>query len=153
MNQTERLIFLAHIRDHPRDFSSRKIFADWLDEHDEPEEADKQRGWNDEKQDAWEWLEKCALGCSRYTPFHQEDGESHSTGDEVSIEELITAALRYLDTGEPCPLPMNSDSIGADGAMFWKNIELVTGRKYTLPPPPDEDIYYGQGDGMFRCAC
>jgi uncharacterized protein (TIGR02996 family) len=43
--------FLAAIVAAPEDYSLRKVYADWLDEHDEPEEADRQRRF--EASDRW----------------------------------------------------------------------------------------------------
>lgn len=52
----EERAFLAAIKSDPRDLVTRKVYSDWLDEHDRPEEADIQRKWTLEKQDGIEHL-------------------------------------------------------------------------------------------------
>lgn len=43
------LAFLREIESNPYDTSVRAIFADWLEEHDQPERADVYRSWTLEK--------------------------------------------------------------------------------------------------------
>lgn len=42
---SDREPFLKMIAENPLDETNRLVFADWLDEHDEPEEASRQRAW------------------------------------------------------------------------------------------------------------
>lgn len=44
--------FLDAIAAKPRDVDMRRIFADWLDDHDEPEAADEQRRFSVAQYDA-----------------------------------------------------------------------------------------------------
>lgn len=57
MNDEEA--FLAAIAAAPEDEAPHKIFADWLDEHDRPEDAAYHRRWTIEVA-AEEWLKKFA---------------------------------------------------------------------------------------------
>ena len=53
----QKKAFLATLEEDWHDEASHKAFADWLDEHDEPEEADIHRRWTPQKQRAAEkWL-------------------------------------------------------------------------------------------------
>ncbi len=46
------------------DTTTRMVYADWLDEHDQPEEADRQRKWPAAKK----WLQAYAANISIYDP-------------------------------------------------------------------------------------
>ena len=37
--------FIAAMKANPEDEAPHKVYADWLDEHDRPEEADYHRRW------------------------------------------------------------------------------------------------------------
>lgn len=140
---SERYIFEKMIKDDPYDFVTRKVFADWLDEHDETELANKHRNWTIEKQEAWEWLENCATKCSG-TRYYFKEEELMPNENPISIEELIHAAHKYLDSGECLYLPMNTEGIRSDDDEFWANFSLVTGREVGPEVERREFI---------RCAC
>lgn len=58
---SERAAFVQAIEENPYDEVTRKVFADWLDDHDEPEEADRQRTWTAKQYDeSKKWLEEFA---------------------------------------------------------------------------------------------
>lgn len=59
----ELLAFMKGIAENPSDVSLRRVFADWLDEHDEPEEAQIYREWDQERCDAEKYVRDF---CQRY---------------------------------------------------------------------------------------
>lgn len=121
----EKAAFLAAIKENPRDLVTRKVFADWLDEHDEPEEADLQRRWTLEKQDGIEYL----------TAFAKEQRVSYdallfmireeNVGHREDMQDAIYDFVRERD--------------------FARHFEAATGDK-TKTPEEFEGTY-------FRCAC
>lgn len=135
--------FVKAITDNPRDWTARKIYADWLDDHDQPEDADKQRNWNDEKQDAWEWLEK----------FASEGGTTNFNERAITINDLIDAGNLFLDSGEYHDTWCQEGDENLSSMMtslktrieFWTNFEKVTGRNV-------EDKIKQQGR-PFSCSC
>ena len=54
--------FLTALADNPRDVDLRRVFADWLDEHDAPELADEQRKFCLDDYDAARADERDAIG-------------------------------------------------------------------------------------------
>lgn len=139
----ERAAFLEAIAASPYDMSVRKIFADWLDEHDEPEEAAVQRGWTVEKQRAKEWLEAFANEISEGSFYEKDDPEYDSS--RLSYDELMAAAAAFLDRGVGYCLPFDTpDCVWEKAGEFWENYRTLTGR--------------GPGDAeepptFFHCAC
>jgi uncharacterized protein (TIGR02996 family) len=106
---------------------TRKVFADWLEENGYDDEAVIQRSWTPEKQQAEDWLVEYAKEC------------------EMSYDELIEAANKYLDTGDIHCLGFDTPDIVYDGSEeFWEHFSTATGRSVS------EDH---RGETFIRCAC
>lgn len=134
--------FLDAIKQNPRDFVTRKIYADWLDEHDFPEEAQKQRNWNDEKQDAYEWIGNFGRIIGSDTDYYD---ESDYKRENISADRLIELAIDRLDGGSDAiylsfETPEESYTMNTE---FWQKIKIITGRDI-------EDDHY---DNFVRCGC
>ena len=127
----EERAFLEALEDNVYDEATRKVYADWLDEHDRPEEADFQRRWSAEKYDAaWEFMEAFASEC------------------ETDAQELVDGARDFLDTGEWYCLGVDSpDCVYSRQSMsrFWEHFHTLTGRRH----PGDDE----KGLRFIRCAC
>jgi uncharacterized protein (TIGR02996 family) len=96
--------FMSALTNDPRDVTTRRIFADWLDDHDEPELAGEQRAWSLKKYDAEQFLKKFA--------------ENYYYG---TWQEMVKRTL----SGEMC---FSSDS-GPEEARtneFWEAVEAVS---------------------------
>lgn len=146
----DRNALVRAIEANPRDYLTRKIYADWLDEYtDEAEEASKQRRWNDECQDAWEWLVEVAStsGTHRDRP--------------ITIEDLLNAGHMWLDTLNHKWGPEYWTQDGDEGlrdrfsddhqvSLFWKNWSLVTGRG---DPGPNHRGEHPFTSAPFSCSC
>ena len=53
---TERDAFVQALTENPYDETTHRVFADFLDENDEPELADFHRTWTKEWQEARDWM-------------------------------------------------------------------------------------------------
>src|SRR5262245_23624852 len=84
---TEKQAFEEAIRENPRDFSIRYIFADWLEEHGYDEEAERQRRY----ETSWHWLREFAKDHHAYGPYHDWEKERADgvTRDGYSVEDTI----------------------------------------------------------------
>ena len=127
---TERDAFLAAIDATAWDDElPRLVYADWLDERGEPEEADRQRKYVPSVR----WLRAFAL---RLTADDYEP---------MSYETLIEAARTYLRAGNPYILPvLTPDVVYEQREEFWKNVEIVTG--VAVPDTARKNV-------IFSCAC
>jgi uncharacterized protein (TIGR02996 family) len=142
MNQREA--FLQAMTDDPRDLATRRAFADWLDEHDEPELADFHRKWTVEKYDeAWKWLQE-------FAEFLNREGATIYEGDDrnpgLSAEGLLEAMREHVRTDEGgIRLGFETpDECWEGQGRMWECFELITGQKVT------EDT---KEEGFFSCAC
>lgn len=115
--------FLDAIQQNPRDVTTRKIFADWLDEHDEPELADEQRNFSLEKYDAEKYL--------------QDFADRYNDGD---LEDLVKGLLK----GEHCFSSDFGPEEARENHELWYSLKIFTGKE--LPKDHVENA-------RFRCAC
>ncbi len=141
-SEQEREKFLEEIKDEPKNTSVRAIFADWLDEHDEPELADFYRSWTLEKHTESEgWLQG-------YIDKIMEEGISWGEDrcPEITIEYLVEKAHEHLDTGRSTLfLGFDTpDHIRTDRKEFWKHFQTVTGRRIEVKD---------YSEVFFRCGC
>jgi uncharacterized protein (TIGR02996 family) len=131
--EPERESFEATIKADRYDAATRRIYADWLEEHGYDDEAVVQRQWTKEKQQAEDWLTEFAKGLET------------SEGLEMSYEALLEAANDYIDRGYAYTLPFETpDWNHEEVEAFWKNFEIATGR--SVSGEKKEWLF-------FRCAC
>jgi len=141
----EREAFLKAIKDDPRDLATRRAFADWLDEHDEPELADFHRQWTVEKYDeAEEWLEGFAefLNNEGATVYAGEDRNPHLTSDDLmeAMYEHLRGGGDGIFLGFDTP-----DECWTKRGKMWECFELITGQKVA-------QAVKDEGPSI-RCAC
>ena len=114
-----REAFLQALAANEDDTTSRLVFADWLDEQGEHEEADRQRKWPAAK----EWLVRLCKESSEYEEVLYE--EVIDFGRQVAREENPSERI-YFD---------NEDlwrALQACSQEFWTNWSILTG----IPLPP-----------------
>lgn len=126
----EREGFLKVLAENPDNVTTRLVFADWLDDHGEHEEAERQRKWVAAK----EWLVKL---CHDNNPPSEEQDEY---GSFVSYEKLIGLAESAIRIGFDNDLwheCRNNNklckAIRENEEAFYQNVALVTGAAYRLP--------------------
>ncbi len=121
----EKQAFLEALEKNKYDHDTRKIFADWLEDHDEPEEADKHRKWTPEFQKAEDWLIDFANQV------------------ELTYKEVISAGFNGLDTGVNME-PENYFYANEEKIVeYWRCWQLVT----ESTKPDDLDTV------PFACSC
>jgi uncharacterized protein (TIGR02996 family) len=155
--ESERKAFLKALKKNEDDTTTRLVYADWLDDRGEHEEADRQRKWPAAK----EWLVKF---CGEHNPpepdIDPEELEELIESDpdalldygySVSYEELIELGKEAIKNGDregywlSCGNNMDlCDALRDNCAEFWKNWCIVTG----TPLPPDIEE-----KSVFSCAC
>ncbi len=138
----ERDAFLKALAENEDDTTTRLVYSDWLEEHGEHEEADRQRKWSAAK----EWLVRF---CRDHNPLPDEDEDDYER--VIPYEELIELGLEAIaeaDEGGFGFFCGNNetmcDALRENCEAFWKNWSIVTG----IPVPQDVE-----NKSHFRCAC
>lgn len=120
--------FLKALADHEDDTMTRLVYADWLDEQGEHEEADRQRKWPAAK----EWLVRiCKDHSRRYGEFTYE--ELIQFGYRVTRDEILAKRI-HLDNEAMW------HALQAHSQDFWKNWAIVTGQ--ALPPGLEDEGFH-----------
>jgi uncharacterized protein (TIGR02996 family) len=137
----ERNAFLKLLAKNEDDTTTRLVYADWLDEHGEHEEADRQRKWPTAKA----WLVKF---CEENNPPDDEETDEWIIDYATLIELGQEAVERAGEDGElwfSCGNNMGMcDALRDNSEAFWDNWCIVTG--ITIPPDVEDN-------GGFSCAC
>lgn len=141
----ERAGFLKLLAENEDDTTTRLVYADWLDDRGEHEEADRQRKWPAAK----EWFVKF---CQVNNPADENDSDEWFISYETLVElgrEAIERGVERADGHEywwfSCGNNMGMcDALRDNPGEFWKNWSIITG----VPLPPDIEEKSG-----FSCGC
>jgi uncharacterized protein (TIGR02996 family) len=129
--------FLQALAENEDDATTRLVYADWLDDQGQHEEADRQRKWPAAK----EWLVRF---CGDHNP-HPDWEWVISYADLVKLGREAMEEPDDDDFGFYCGNNMSmSEGLWANSGEFWKNWSIVTG--VPLPPNVAEKSH-------FRCGC
>jgi uncharacterized protein (TIGR02996 family) len=146
--------FLAAIRATPEDQAPRGAYADWLDEHDRPEEADRQR----RHVGAYEYICQFARAVEDGGYDYDEDGEQIEGTLKFDYAEVMAEVewWRKTVTGEDATCGQGGrigfstvtaqDLTGdpATRARFWEAFYVLTGVR-----APEEL----RNQEWYHCAC
>lgn len=122
--------FLNLIEANPDDRAPRLVYADYLDEHDRPEEANRQRQWHDSR----EWLKDYAVRLSPYETNGLTDWKTGKTligypalGRDGAYEAMME---RVEDDAEVFASGSDLHSLDElrDADEFFKHLAIVLGR-------------------------
>ena len=127
-----RQAFLDAIQREPNNYSHRYVYADWLDEHGEHEEADRQRKY--EMANTWmlEFARKLHL----------------------DRDELVDAGVRFLEGGGQTGYDSLSERYRENFDKFpkyWEMLEVITGKPFT--DPRSGRVTQPGNWTPFRCVC
>jgi uncharacterized protein (TIGR02996 family) len=124
---SEREAFLRAIAANEEDILVRLVFADWLDDHGEHEEAERQRKWTEAKK----WLDDiCKVHRAR------SGGGQEFTYDQLldfgrRVSTMANAEIVFsVDDDDDDSIPSGYDIIRAIRDQipeFWKAWSVVTG--------------------------
>jgi uncharacterized protein (TIGR02996 family) len=140
--ETERKAFLKALKKNEDDSTARLVYADWLDEHGEHEEADRMRKWDAAKK----WIVKF---CKKHNPPDEDDEDewhiTYADMIELGREAVANANKKAGESPFSCGNNMRMvDALQDNSKEFWKNWSIITGIPVT--PDAEEKIY-------FACAC
>ncbi len=109
MNQEAKELkaFMDAIARDPRDVKTRQVFADWLDDHDEPELAQQQRNFNLIKYNAEQELRKLA--------------DRYADGDYEGLLEGFSSGDGYCFSDDDGPY---------NAREMWTLVEIITDTEY-----------------------
>jgi uncharacterized protein (TIGR02996 family) len=144
----EKAAFEAAIKADRYDQATRRVFADWLEEHGLDDEAAVQRSWTPRKQQAEDYLRDFAAELSLDPHGDEDDEEERVTYDEVTYEELLRVAHAFLDGDPNAHISLGFDTpdrVWEEAEKFWEEFEIATGRKV-------DDGHRGQ-ELPVSCAC
>jgi uncharacterized protein (TIGR02996 family) len=129
--------FLQALDENEDDTSTRLVYADWLDERGEHDEANRQRKWPAAK----DWLVR----------FFRAHSQGDYMGQLNSYEELMELGRVAVEEADERGFGFDCGSneslcnaLRANSAEFWKNWSIVTGTRL----PAD-----GEGKSYFGCSC
>lgn len=104
---TDREALLRALEENEDDLTTRLIYADWLDEHDEPEEADRMRAWPAAKK----WLTEFSIGGH---DWQEVLANAESDWDYITEYDSDSWQDAFYDVQDD----------------FYRNVEIVTGKKF-----------------------
>lgn len=148
---SERQHFLKLLQENEDDVETRLIYADWLEEQGEPEEAERQRKWPAAKK----WLVNL---CDEFNPKKADfeewfDDAADFEAWDFEGEHNVIGFQRLLEIGLDAQTEMDLESFGNNEDLmwavherldeFWQNWSIVTG---FMLDKADRQRY-------FRCSC
>lgn len=153
MSINEGIAFDTHLREHPTDWSARLIYADWLEDHDMPEEADRQRRYRE----SWEWMTELAENCGG--GMWEQDGATGMKNKwrEITVDDLIRAGRKYLSSDGLDLFTQHGTETLRDHfkPAYWDHWSVLTGVNLDAVKWPTEDGWVSPRvkGNPFACSC
>ena len=117
----ERLAFQLAIGADRYDQVTRLVFADWLDEHDSPEEAQKQRAWTVTWQKSEDYVREFCQNV------------------DLNYSYFLEAARSHLATGAAieCTMTTSNETMDVDHDELWRQVGILLGVEIESSPVTD----------------
>lgn len=130
--------FLALLQANEDDTLGRLMYADWLEEQGEHEEAERQRKWP---------AAKATLMALAKSTFGWDDPEDQAYQDAEAYKQMIYFLERHVDKEYHLPFdtPYDFDSYSDE---MWEAFKIITGKE---PPPVGDDDRVTRPP--FSCGC
>jgi uncharacterized protein (TIGR02996 family) len=148
---SEREAFESALRVDPYDRVTRLVFADYLEENDQPEEADWQRAWTPRRQKGEEYLRGFA---DRINAGERSRGwPGDPPVPEVTFEEVVEAARAYVKDRDISVLGgqgYSAQTLLQDedtARLFWEAYQAYSGEAFDI-----DDDDFGPTEA-FQCSC
>lgn len=161
----QQVAFLKALQANEDDTTTRLIYADWLDEHDMPEEAARQRQWPYSKQWLVEFAKKCGSTCVNYDTvtdayykrYQQWRREGEVRGEEppdypepdeqwreITYQDVVQAGATYLSHEDYFTQKGSESARDQFTPDYWHHWAIVTGFQV-----PEKKRY----NNPFSCSC
>lgn len=162
MTSNEEKAFLSAIEAEPNNYQLRYIYADWLDENGDHEEADRQRkyehslmrlrqiaidnelGWV-ETLESLERAEESPDGYERWEQGYVRKEDDQYAYESNPLVQLLYFLERHLES-DSFYLPFETPYGFQYSEEMWQCYEIVTGK----PSPKNQ---YRSEMPPFRCSC
>lgn len=152
----EETVYVGQLIADPTDYTTRQVYADWLEDHDRPEDADFQRGISPRAwQEAGDYLhgyhERLSYARAYGYPPGDPGLDPRDYNPPFWFEEMLDGAHSHLDGGYGLTLPFDTPNfVYEEVDTFWQHFAVYTGRRIK----PTDGKGYGRGPGKFlSCSC
>lgn len=137
--------FESALKENPEDYDTRMVYADWLEEQGEWDEAARQRKWKDAHEWMKEFAEKPGDNDARYVDDldYYDDPEYYPTFtyDRIMDSVELDEGGLYINCGANETF---QSKIIENRNEFWTNWSIITDRQ--IDPEWIENAYAG-------CSC
>jgi uncharacterized protein (TIGR02996 family) len=130
--EQEKAAFEKAIAADRYDQATRRVLADWLEEHGLDDEAAVQRAWTPRKQQAEDYLRDFAADLSGHGGVAGDpDERDQGSYGGLTYEELLRVAHGFLDGDKNAGIYFfeTPTRVWEEQEKFWEEFEIVTGRK------------------------
>lgn len=134
-----RKAFYEHLKDDPKDVTTRRVFADWLEEEGHDEEARLQREWSLER------YEEAEAFMKDYAEMLSGEDDSGGGYRRITVGRVLEAAADRLAGGfDGIGLRFDTpDEVYSRAEEFWKHYAVLTGTY----------VEEGRSDTFVSCGC
>lgn len=145
--ERQRQAFKDYLKANPDDDATRLVFADWLEDHDEPEAADAQRRWKA----SYAWMAEFSERIGpRIATWVRADGGGEWEGEysytPFTVDDLVQGGRDYLAGGD---FLIQYGSQSAQDILpdhlddFWAHWQVLA----------CEAVPEGKKDSFIGCSC